>query len=261
MAFDPGASPAPFLSKLPGYPGLLAKAHDLGQLKDRAADVSGPGIPCVVRGASSAAGVPAEGVAVETAAAAAGHRVAWLLPSGHAGGHSLDRAPVTGEPLPTASHPVHRGDRFGWGIAERHRGLPTVVAAHGIDAPTWKRYVDEVDGELRKCASAIGWIPGVSAFLSMFTQGKTKEAIQKVKDTTTAWNASTFEAAGLRVSFVTHDDELMRRLYVAGWRRTSTVAGFDGWEPIDRELDEAKLWQAELPDMCFCVLIEETKDA
>ena len=234
--------------------------------------------------------------------------MAWLLPSGHAGGHSLDRAPVTGEPLPTASHPVHRGDRFGWGIAERvrrsdateriasprvglhithcvipslvpdvrsacgcprseqplllqHRGLPTVVAAHGIDAPTWKRYVDEVDGELRKCASAIGWIPGVSAFLSMFTQGKTKEAIQKVKDTTTAWNASTFEAAGLRVSFVTHDDELMRRLYVAGWRRTSTVAGFDGWEPIDRELDEAKLWQAELPDMCFCVLIEETKDA
>lgn len=50
--------------------GAGAKAHDLGQLKDRAADVSGPGIPCVVRGAS-AAGVPAEGVAVETAAAAA----------------------------------------------------------------------------------------------------------------------------------------------------------------------------------------------
>lgn len=66
-------------------------------------------------------GAPAKGIAVEPTALAKGRRVAWLLPSGHAGGHALDRAPVTGEPLPTASHPVHRGDRFGWGIAEKVR--------------------------------------------------------------------------------------------------------------------------------------------
>jgi hypothetical protein len=63
------------------------------------------------------------------------------------------------------------------------------------------------------------------------------------------------------VSFVTHDDEMLRRVRIAGWRRTQKEAGYTGWEPVDRDMDEAKMFQAELPDLTFAIIIEETREA
>lgn len=42
---------------------------------------------------------------------------------------------------------------------------------------------------------------------------------------------------------MTHDDEMLRRVRIAGWRRTQKEAGYTGWEPVDRDMDEAKMFQ------------------
>ena len=55
--------------------------------------------------------------------------------------------------------------------------------------------------------------------------------------------ASSPLALNSQVSFVTHDDEMLRRVRIAGWRRTQKEAGYTGWEPVDRDMDEAKMFQ------------------
>ena len=81
----------------------------------------------------------------------------------------------------------------------QHRGLPTVCAAHGVSADTWDAFIKEVNTCLEECRSSVGWVPGVSAFMSMFTQPKAKHAIATCKSIVDKYNEAHFHQAGLKV--------------------------------------------------------------